>query len=117
MYRNPQRRLRIWRIVAIDESVDVDSDRWRHGIAPPAGIIESFGVFASFGARDRRHERLDDLAVLFRRRPLLACPATPGRIPDADMDGRPGGSKSGPFFQQATVKRRSEYGASKRPDC
>lgn len=65
------------------------------GIHPRAGAFESFihplCSPAPPGPRERRHKRLDHLAVLFRRRFALACPASPMRIPDTDMDGDRGG--------------------------
>lgn len=52
----------------------------------------------------------DDPAALFRRRFDLAWPATPGRIPDADMDGRRGFEKRASPASHS--ERRSEDGAS-----
>lgn len=56
----------------------------------------------------------DDPAILFRRRLDLAWPATPGRIPDADMDGRRGFEKRASPASHS--ERRSGDGAS-RSDC
>ncbi|KAL7806587.1 hypothetical protein V8C26DRAFT_339099 [Trichoderma gracile] len=78
------------------------SSRWNHRVIRPL-------CSPAPGARDRRHKRL---AVLFRRRFALACPASPMRMPDTDMDGDRGVAKAEPIIQQATTERRSEYGAS-----
>ncbi|TFB06579.1 hypothetical protein CCMA1212_001010 [Trichoderma ghanense] len=74
----------------------------------------SSSVLTSPGARERRHERLDDPAVLFRRRSALACPASPVRIPDTDMDGDRGGCRSGTISSKPQREAQRIWGVDGR---
>ncbi|EHK39700.1 uncharacterized protein TrAtP1_006787 [Trichoderma atroviride] len=89
--------------VAIDVSADKDLRNkvaWNPSQSRTPRVIPSFPQ-ASEPAIYLTND-CDDPAVLFRRRLDLAWPATPGRIPDADMDGRRGFERRASPVQQAT---------------